>query len=504
MKKFFWFFLIFSLNWVQGQHFETYRQFRDSLSALVSISEATRRDSLIAEFWQDLKSASRIPFAIGDSVAFLYNGPASSIRWVGDFNQWGRIATGYGTRLVPTNLWIWETIFPSEARLDYKIIRNGSEWILDPANPYKQMGGFGYNSELRMPDYVYPTETIARAGTPKGMLSGWQIISSHSLGYDVNFRVYIPYGYEHMADLPCIYVTDGQEYSDDLMGSMKIVLDNLIYDQKIRPIIAVFVSPVNPYNNRDNRRMMEYNMNPSFLDFFLKELIPWVQSHYRVSGKPGERAILGTSMGGLNSMYFGLQGYSLFGCIAIQSPAFEQNRSIYTMADTSTVLPIRIAMTTGSIYDTENAARTMKGILESKGYALYYKEVPEGHSWGNWRALLDDILTFFFPMETSSVGFQREEKAITPVFRLKALYPNPFNGFIRISFELSRLSEVEFRIFDTSGRVIFSQNAGILSSGSHLVHLGKASWGTLPTGIYFLSIWVDHKNLTSKKLLFVK
>jgi len=38
----------------------------------------------------------------------------------------------------------------------------------------------------------------------------------------------------------------------------------------------------------------------------------------------------------------------------------------------------------------------MKKILEQKEYPLKYIEVNEGHSWGNWRGLLDDMLIYFF------------------------------------------------------------------------------------------------------------
>ena len=45
------------------------------------------------------------------------------------------------------------------------------EWILDPANPYIQYSGFGPNSELRMPEWVYPFETISHKEIPHGTLS---------------------------------------------------------------------------------------------------------------------------------------------------------------------------------------------------------------------------------------------------------------------------------------------------------------------------------------------
>jgi len=53
-------------------------------------------------------------------------------------------------------------------------------------------------------------------------------------------------------------------------------------------------------------------------------------------------------------------------------------------------------MSTGVIFDTQNQARAMRDIMIQKGYPLLYKEVNEGHSWGNWRALIDEPLIYFF------------------------------------------------------------------------------------------------------------
>ena len=34
--------------------------------------------------------------------------------------------------------------------------------------------------------------------------------------------------------------------------------------------------------------------------------------------------------------------------------------------------------------------------LEEKGYPLQYLETADGHSWGNWRGVMADMLRFFF------------------------------------------------------------------------------------------------------------
>lgn len=50
-----------------------------------------------------------------------------------------------------------------------------------------------------------------------------------------------------------------------------------------------------------------------------------------------------------------------------------------------------IYLTAGTIGDG-SAGTTFANVLQSHGYDYTFKQVNEGHSWGNWRALLDDIL----------------------------------------------------------------------------------------------------------------
>lgn len=49
--------------------------------------------------------------------------------------------------------------------------------------------------------------------------------------------------------------------------------------------------------------------------------------------------------------------------------------------------------TTGVIHDSEEGARKMQLILEKNSTTYEFKEV-KGHSWGNWRDLIDDFDLF--------------------------------------------------------------------------------------------------------------
>jgi enterochelin esterase family protein len=124
--------------------------------------------------------------------------------------------------------------------------------------------------------------------------------------------VYTPYGYDDMQDLPVVYVTDGHEYADDKLGAMLIVMDNLIHQNVISPIIAVFIDPREPGNTSNNRRMSEYVENINFANFVSDELVPQIDANYKTNPDPDYRAILGTSLGGWNSAFFGLNRSETF------------------------------------------------------------------------------------------------------------------------------------------------------------------------------------------------
>ncbi len=367
----------------------------DRLSIIENEQEALEAG---ADLWNELIDKGQIPFTEDSTVIFLHRGEAETVAWNGDFNSWSgnNLIKFEGKQAGKSNIWFYKTTFPSDARLDYKITIDGSEWILDPANPNVQWSGFGPNSELRMPEWEEEPLTHFNPDTPKGIVWEPVILNSNALGYSVSYRVYFPNGYENFDDLNVIYTTDGQEYSDDNLGSMVTVLDNLHHQHLIEPTIAVFVSPLDPENEDFNRRMDEMGNNQDYISFFIGELIPKVESDYKISGSRTDRAILGTSLGGLNATYFGFTRPDIFQKVAIQAPAYWYRDEIYDIVKASNFNDPDIFMSVGTIGDNTIDARNMKSLFEEKGLEFTYLEVNEGHSWGAWRTQLDDILIQFF------------------------------------------------------------------------------------------------------------
>lgn len=379
-------------SYVRQTIFPSYGDFKNELLSIVNLADASERTTELNSFWTTLRNAGQVPYAQDNQVAFLYRSSVSSVSWPGDFNGWNPSASGWqGTQFPGTDLWILEKSLPTDARLDYKVVANGN-WLLDPANSLQMWGGFGPNSELRMPDYAYPQETVRQNNVPQGNLTSNITTSSANLGYSVNYRIYTPAGYdaEQLTNLPVVYVTDGHEYSADHLGSMVVVLDNLIDAGTLQPTIAVFVDPRDPGNGQ-NRRFDQYTGNPAFVNFVANELVPKVDDAYRTLNAATGRTILGTSLGGVNSAYFGGTRSDVFENIAVQSPSNFSN--IFNLYQTQSLQDeVDLFVTAGTIGDGSGGVN-FTNLLAANGYDYEFTQVSEGHSWGNWRALLDDMLT---------------------------------------------------------------------------------------------------------------
>jgi len=476
-----------------AQTITSYSQFKDSLTVIGAITDAASRNARASAFWNLLKTGNQIPFRMGSQAAFLYKGTASSVSVAGDFTEfWSKTWPLKKSGL--TDIWIYETAFPPDARLDYQLIIN-STWMLDPNNPDKQLGGYGYNSEIRMPGWQKSEWITLKPGTARGMLSSTFKLTSSYLGYAVNYKVFTPNGYSALSGLPVLYITDGHEYAADEMGSMVIVLDNLIAAGKITPMIAVFIDPRNPSNSSDNRRMSEYNLNDKFVDFVCKELVPAVDGAYRTKPEPGSRGILGTSMGGLISAYFAAKRPDLFGLIGINSPAFWYNRSVFSLFS-GEKLPVKLIMTTGVIYDTQEEAREMESVyLKEKGYEYRYIEVNESHSWGNWRALADDVLMYLFP--AADPVPVKDPDPVPQGFRLE-VYPNPFNPVATLMVTSDVPGEGLLELFTLTGQRLGPEKKVTVKKGTTRVALSGAD---LSAGVYLARFQLGIRSQTLKVLL---
>jgi enterochelin esterase-like enzyme len=451
----------------RGVPFTAFHQFTDSLAVIAAIPDAAARTAALDALWTDLIAAQQIPFRVADSAAFLHRTNSSPVQVAGDHSNWSPQPM---TLLEGTNLWLRVEAFPADSRLDYKLIRAGN-WILDPHNPHQQMSGFGPNSELRMPEWVFPEETVRQPGVPEGTYGPNQSLASAGLGYSVTYRVWTPAGYDGQTPLPVVYITDGHEYAADAMGAVRVVMDNLIHAARMEPAIAVFIDP---RVGGQNRRQEQYVQNPAFAAFVAEELVPVIDAAYATRASREGRVILGTSLGGLFSAYLGILHTDTFARLAIQSPAFwvSENAnwwtgpSIFDMMEDAPAGAFEVYMHAGTFHDGLTNARRMRDILLEGGHTLTFAERNQGHSWGHWKGEMAVLLeTLLPPVPTAT-----EPPPLAGALHME-VYPNPASGAATVRFRLEAPADVSLDVFDVLGRRVGAAFAGHLPAGEHALPL---------------------------------
>ena len=367
--------------------------FRSFLSRVEAESDPLARTSLVGRFIDSLISLRHAH--IEDSTVYLlYRGKAGRVTVPSDLNGWNPSADSM-TRVAGTDLFYLSKTLDQRARFEYKFYVD-STWILDPLNLQQAMGGHGPNSEVWMPLYSPPPEIEYRSTVPHGTVDTISFESA-LLGRIHPVFIYKPPGYKgSRKSYPVIYVTDGGEYIS--LALMLNVLDNLIAENRLEPVVGIFVDPRTDVRDPGtSRRMTDYAMSDTFVNALITELRPRLMNKYRLASDPAETAILGASLGGLIATYAAMTHPEVFGLCAAQSPSYWWNNdAVIHLAETTPRKPVRFYIDTGTIRDAEEKAHRMSQVLESKGYRVMYGEYPEGHNWVNWRARLATLLTYFW------------------------------------------------------------------------------------------------------------
>jgi enterochelin esterase-like enzyme len=145
---------------------------------------------------------------------------------------------------------------------------------------------------------------------------------SKALGTDRKVVVYTPPNYESSSNrYPVLYLLHGagsNETSWTERGQAHVILDNLIADGKLKPLVVVMPfgfafqraqgARGNPAENKQQRE--------GFTRDFLEDLIPMIDGRFRVYTDREHRAIAGLSLGGAQSLAIGLSHLDLFSRVA--------------------------------------------------------------------------------------------------------------------------------------------------------------------------------------------
>ena len=218
-----------------------------------------------------------------------------------------------------------------------------------------------------------------------------------------DYIVYTPPGYDPSAKktYPVLYLLHGwgdmaSGWTDK--GKANFILDNLIAQGKAKPMIVVmplgygdtaFVSDFSVWGHDEP---IDHNLS-LYSSVLLTEIIPRIESEYRVSKNREDRAIAGLSMGGLEALSIGLHNTDKFAYIggfsaAVHRPAFIKSLPVLTpKAADLKVLWVACGTADGLIEPN----RKLAIYLKSQDLPVTVIETPGLHTWPVWR---DNLVNF--------------------------------------------------------------------------------------------------------------
>ncbi len=201
----------------------------------------------------------------------------------------------------------------------YKFSVDGMS-VNDPSNPNLGTSfGTGGSSVVTVPGAV-PWAPVA--GIARGTVARHPY-HSEVAGDDRDFYIYTPAGYDpkRKEAYPVLYLLHG--LGDDAQswltqGNANVILDNLIAQGKVKPMIMV-----NPLGyGHAGGGMGGSDMIVHFADQLLNEVMPRVEKEYNVAKDRDHRAIAGLSMGGAEATFTGLNHLDKFAWIGSFSGAY--------------------------------------------------------------------------------------------------------------------------------------------------------------------------------------
>ena len=365
---------------------------RDLLKQLPSIA-GDQRDAAVERFISAkggtpiVENQTRLIFLVKDKDGV-------TPRIVGDFNAWAVTPTGYDvaigkpTRIDATAWSYLESTSYTNARLEYGLLFE-KEYMADPLNRRVVQAFAGPRSEVRMPFFEAQPEVDELGSAPKGEVIA-ETVDSRSLGGKRRVWFYLPPGYAATTDalFPVMYVLDGSNYVEKM--DVPKVLDHLIANKAIPPVIAVFSEPAD--------RQEEYSRNPKWRSFIATELVPMVDKRFRTFPTPDHRVILGSSLAAYGAIDLAVAQPSVFGLCAALAPPAQTATVVSNQANARAAVVSIKFFVMGGVYDSMiDGARRLHTTLDEFLAPVSYLEVPEGHNTNTFRGHLDDALRALLP-----------------------------------------------------------------------------------------------------------
>ncbi len=275
---------------------------------------------------------------------------------------------------------------------------NGNHVIHPTANV--GYGGFHNTNFFEMEDPAF-TDYVLR-DVPHGSLR-LMSYSSSVCGSVKPLYIYTPHGYEESGEhYPVIYLQHGGGENETgwiWQGKICNILDNLIAEGRAAACIVVMASGYAFYPDGSSDSAIG-----SFSDEMAKDIVPFVDEHFRTLTDREHRAMAGLSMGGFQTQYTVFHHPELFANAGIFSALFKirDDRDDYTdvLYDRERFLKqfrylfVGIGEQDVRMYDED--VENMRLLKEEYGLPIEFYHVPGIHDWTFWRKAVVQFLQGVF------------------------------------------------------------------------------------------------------------
>ena len=231
---------------------------------------------------------------------------------------------------------------------------------------------------------------------------------SPTIGTTRRMFVYTPYGYNKSnTKYPVLYLLHGGGGDEDAwcsMGRACQILDNLIEKGKAKPMIVVMPNG-NPGQQAAQPLMLPertFDRNdPAFANLYIhslvKDIVPYIESNYRVIAEPNSRAISGLSMGGGHTLAATNSYPGFFAWILPLSMGIGENVNIDNELKAIKKAGYKLYWVGCGTDDfVWESAKRLEAALIRNDLKHTFRVTSGGHTWANWRIYLNEYAQLLF------------------------------------------------------------------------------------------------------------
>jgi enterochelin esterase-like enzyme len=317
--------------------------------------------------------------------------------------------------LYGTSLWYVTREFAPDDLLDYMLAvddpmtplaqerdiagRVARHWKADPRNPLKMDTPQMTVSVLRMNQARPYLDWSAFGAVPRGSVTE-HTIDSTELGFSGRrLWVYTPPGYEGSGmAYPLLVMHDGQWANGPLQ--VPYIADTLIKHRRLQPAVIAMVQ-----SGTQDERNREYLANDQHYNFLLTELLPFVQTNYRIDS--ANIAVSGVAVGAVAAAHAALKNPAVFSRLMMVSAPLgtgqfqQQLGELVSTFGKSENLPRRLFQSVGR-YEAKGRfyrpALALRDVLQTRDKVAYkFIETGSGHGLVGFKSIMPEALAWIFP-----------------------------------------------------------------------------------------------------------